>query len=319
MAVGASIAAEEPDRPSSISPGISPALDSLVLRCLEKAPDARFPSVAALLEALTEVASLDSSVQDGTKWSVAPQRTPAMQESSVRPVVHSPRARESEDSLAGSAMGIARTSRRRRAMVLFVVGLLGWVPSLILGTQWVLRRVAESRGPQPVKLDPTTWYKAGGNPGFYTWEKDDRVLDDGAPTMRLRHNEGASAGPNEWSEAGGYRQYRQVVDFRRRRIRLKADVKTESATTGASLWLRVDDRLDAAGMVALCNMMDPVDQRLKGTNDFRTLACVLDVPEDTIGLGYGLILTGPGTAWIGTPTLEAVSQEVPVSPHLPAE
>jgi serine/threonine-protein kinase len=39
-----------PPRPSAVAP-VSPALDAVVLRCLEKDPARRFPDVAALLEA----------------------------------------------------------------------------------------------------------------------------------------------------------------------------------------------------------------------------------------------------------------------------
>ncbi len=43
---------ETPPRPSKLAPGLSPELDALVMRCLEKSADDRFPNVEALRSAL---------------------------------------------------------------------------------------------------------------------------------------------------------------------------------------------------------------------------------------------------------------------------
>ncbi len=60
-----------PPRPSLIAP-VSPAVDAIVLRCMEKNPERRFPSVMAFLEAFRETAGkaaivrTDSAAQEGS-------------------------------------------------------------------------------------------------------------------------------------------------------------------------------------------------------------------------------------------------------------
>jgi serine/threonine protein kinase len=63
-----------PPRPSTVAPDVPPELENVVLRCLAKAPDDRFPDADAL-----SVALADCSV--GAGWS--PKRTP------IRPAARS--------------------------------------------------------------------------------------------------------------------------------------------------------------------------------------------------------------------------------------
>jgi hypothetical protein len=160
-----------------------------------------------------------------------------------------------------------------------------------------------------VALDPSTWHRTGMDPTAYRWSRDESVVHAGGPTMRFEQVPGR-ASIDSWAgtiasvPADGYRGLR---------VRFRADVRTENAPVGASLWLRLDDA--PSHSTEICNMINPVDGRLKGTNDFTTIACVLDVPQSTKTLVFGLLLTGPGVAWIGPATLEPVSLSVPESPH----
>jgi hypothetical protein len=49
---------DEPPPPSKFVPGLAPAIDQLVLRCLAKSPDDRYATMMALGDALSEVASV---------------------------------------------------------------------------------------------------------------------------------------------------------------------------------------------------------------------------------------------------------------------
>jgi hypothetical protein len=84
------------------------------------------------------------------------------------------------------------------------------------------------------------------------------------------------------------------------------------------LWLRVDGARvthDDLTTRALCNMQRTTDTRLKGTNPFTKLSCVLDVVPDAERLAFGAGLGGSGRAWFGPATLDVVGEDVPVSPH----
>jgi hypothetical protein len=52
---------------------------------------------------------------------------------------------------------------------------------------------------------------------------------------------------------------------------------------------------------------------LKGTRDWQRYAVVLDVPEASAALDYGLLLSGGGQVWLAGRRSETVGQEVPVT------
>src|SRR5262249_28088932 len=96
----------------------------------------------------------------------------------------------------------------------------------------------------------------------------------------------------------------------RKRVRMRADIKTENAPIGAWLWFRIEDV--AAAVLKVCNM-SRVDLRVKGTNDFATYSCVLDIPDSTDIFAYGFGLSVPGKAWIANVVFESVGLEIPES------
>jgi serine/threonine-protein kinase len=66
-----------PQRPSSIAPSVSPALDAVVMRALEKDPGRRFQSAEAFIAAL-EAAGRDPSAEGGGTAAFAPLPPPAV-------------------------------------------------------------------------------------------------------------------------------------------------------------------------------------------------------------------------------------------------
>src|SRR5579864_2377987 len=74
--------------------------------------------------------------------------------------------------------------------------------------------------------------------------------------------------------------------YRGKRVRLSAFLKTINVTGGARLWMRIDSEKGILGR-------DPMNDRaLKGTNNWSKLEIVLDVPEDSAGVIFGLRLNG---------------------------
>jgi hypothetical protein len=165
--------------------------------------------------------------------------------------------------------------------------------------------------------DPTGWFKAGANPADYVLtQKDTSVLRDGKPTVRLESmfTAGVDAGVFDapWAIARTTKDTPAVM-YRGKRVRMRADLKVEGASVGAWLWFRID----AVNQMPLknCNMINPIDRRVKGTSDFQTYSCVLDVPDNTETFAHGFGLSGPGKAWIANVVFEAVGPEIPESPH----
>jgi hypothetical protein len=178
--------------------------------------------------------------------------------------------------------------------------------------------VAKTAPPSPhddvavlLESDPSTWVKTGERPELYTWSTDPNVLDHGRPTMRFERAARPESTGDAWAATVASVSGHGFVG---RRIRFTANVRTDGATDGANVWLR----LDHEGQRTLCNLQSPTDLRLKGTHDFTPLTCVLDVPSGTSNIAFGLGLAGPGRAWIGPATIDEVGRSVAETPHSPA-
>ncbi len=86
---------------------------------------------------------------------------------------------------------------------------------------------------------------------------------------------------------------------RGKRLRFSGDIKTELAQGFAGLWCRVDgpDRT----MLAFDNMED---RGPRGTRDWERYALEVFVPEEAVGIYFGMIMPGRGLAWFDTLAVE---------------
>jgi hypothetical protein len=104
---------------------------------------------------------------------------------------------------------------------------------------------------------------------------------------------------------------------RGRRVRLTATVRTEGATARADFWARAqakDSPADGHGLGGEWRSL-PVN------SDWIDDTIVLDVPEETASLQYGVGVAGPGRVWLDHVRMEVVGPEVPLtspSNHPPA-
>jgi hypothetical protein len=182
----------------------------------------------------------------------------------------------------------------------------------------------DAKAPLPALLftsSPTTWPLSGHNAGDYLYAPDPNVVVDGAPTARFEQNaadfpdggvdlDGSVTSDTAWAPASTANP--NIGTYIGMRVRMRAKIRTENVTVGAGIWFRIDA---AASIAALCNMTNPVDTRIKGTQNFTEADCVLDVPSNATAFVFGAILAGPGTAWFGLATFEQVGTDVPVSPR----
>jgi serine/threonine-protein kinase len=85
-AVYAAVVAEEPVRLSAKAPDAPAALEAVVLRCLEKDPSKRWPSVDALAAALTQVLRGDVAVVAANSETVPPKQITTARRAPVRAI-----------------------------------------------------------------------------------------------------------------------------------------------------------------------------------------------------------------------------------------
>ena len=79
VAVAMKQVSQMPQRPSSINPQVSPALDAVVMRALEKDPGQRFQSADAF------IAALDAALEEAGRPGAAPRPSPRCPRSSPPP------------------------------------------------------------------------------------------------------------------------------------------------------------------------------------------------------------------------------------------
>jgi len=95
--------------------------------------------------------------------------------------------------------------------------------------------------------------------------------------------------------------------YRGKRVRLSGFLKTANVTGRARLWMRIDSEKGILGQDAMN------DRALKGTNNWSKLEIVLDVPDDSAGIIFGLRLNGAGQVWMDDLRWETVESAVPIS------
>ena len=89
---------------------------------------------------------------------------------------------------------------------------------------------------------------------------------------------------------------------------MSAYVKTENVTDWVGLWMRIDG--PDKTMLRFDNMQN---RPINGTTDWEKYDIVLDVPKNSIGLFYGILMKGKGQAWMDGLKLELVSKEFQVT------
>ena len=164
--------------------------------------------------------------------------------------------------------------------------------------------------PQPLILENAPSARDVGEPGW--------VLSGGAHDLYAVRRDGTSGWVLEpvRDTFGRYATWMRVADadeYRGKRVRITAPVKTKGATRRVDVWARVqakDSPGDGRGLGGDW-------QQLASDSDWATRTLVLDVPAEGAFLEYGVGVAGPGTVSIGKATVEVVGTDVPLTgtPH----
>jgi len=96
--------------------------------------------------------------------------------------------------------------------------------------------------------------------------------------------------------------------FRGRRLRLSAFVRTADVEHWAALWMRVDGPNEDT--LAFDNMQD---RPILGTKDWRQYRVVLDVPENSEIIAFGVLLGGGGRVWLDDVSFDVVDTDTPTT------
>ena len=152
-------------------------------------------------------------------------------------------------------------------------------------------------------VEPMHWRLTGSNAADYVSGLDLNVTLGNKPAVYLKSKVSQIKG------FGALSANVQAAQYRGKRMRFRAALKTQSARRWAGLWMRVDH---VAGQAPL-GFDNMSDRPIFGTSDWQIYDVVLDVPEDANTIVFGTLLVGTGELWISDVKLGVVGPEVPVT------
>ncbi|MEN9567375.1 MAG: hypothetical protein RLZZ69_2571 [Cyanobacteriota bacterium] len=157
-----------------------------------------------------------------------------------------------------------------------------------------------------VKDKPTNpapgWFARGNNPKDYDIGSDRQVPYTGKASGYIKNRAKKPEG------FGTLMQSFSGKPYLNERIKLSAYIKSENVEDKAWLWLRVDG--SCRRMLSFDNMHN---RPINGTNDWQCYEVVLDVPQATVNIAFGVGLSGKGHVWVDKFQFEKVSLEVPTT------
>ena len=140
------------------------------------------------------------------------------------------------------------------------------------------------------------WFPAGSHPQDY-YMGGDPMVSQGA--------ENSGYIKSKVSEIDGFGTWMTQIKadtYLGKEIRLSAFVKTKDVDTWVGLWMRVD------GNETTLSFDNMEDRPITGTSDWRKYEIVLDVPEGSSSIYYGILLAGTGEAWVSGMQVELAAR-----------
>ena len=142
------------------------------------------------------------------------------------------------------------------------------------------------------------WFLAGSHSKDYISGIDAAVTHKERKAAHLRC---------QVDEPGGFGTLMQSFkadQYRNKRMRFSATVKSESVTEWAGLWMRIDD--DDGKLLKFDNMED---RSIKGDTDWQGYQVVLDIPLGGSSVHFGILLSGKGQVWLSDVRFEEAPNE----------
>jgi hypothetical protein len=149
---------------------------------------------------------------------------------------------------------------------------------------------------------PTGWFPAGSNPSEYEMGVDNSVFQNGQACAYIK-----SKSPKE-NQFGTLMQTISAEYYLGKRLMLSGYIKSEDVNGWSGMWMRIDG--ESNQQLGFDNMRD---RAIKGTTDWKKYEIVLDIPENSTTINYGVLLGGDGEVWFDNFELKEVDKNVPVT------
>lgn len=134
------------------------------------------------------------------------------------------------------------------------------------------------------------------------------VVELSGPDSRALLIASASSADEEFAAVG---QAIDAAPYRGARIRLTGLMKTQDATEGAGLWMRIDGPAEATPRVQAFDNM--ANRAVTGNSRWARYDVVLDVSDAAQTITFGALLRGSGKVWVDEMSLEAAGDDTEVT------
>lgn len=147
------------------------------------------------------------------------------------------------------------------------------------------------------------WYLSGSHPHNYKLGIDREIFNKGKGSGFLK-----SVSVQSQGEFATMMQQFKADKFVGKRIKLSGFLKAKGIDEFCGLWMRVDNALQ--DVLQFDNMGDrPIVQDM----DWKHYHIVLDVPENSAVISFGVLLSGKGQVWIDELKFEEVDKSTPTT------
>ena len=147
------------------------------------------------------------------------------------------------------------------------------------------------------------WFLSGSHPLHYEMRTDTKVVHQGNCSGYLKAVTAQNA-----DEFATVMQQFKAEKFLGKRVKLSAYIKTEKVDHFAGMWMRIDH--STGDVLQFDNMSN---RPITGDTNWNMYAIVLDVPDNSSVISFGVLLSGAGHVWMDGFKFEEVSETVPTT------
>lgn len=165
-----------------------------------------------------------------------------------------------------------------------------------------LTNLKEETGMKPQE-EIKGWFLSGSHPFNYTIGLDRKTFHKGRSSGFIK-----SATVEAGDEFATMMQQFKADKYVGKRIRLSGFLKTAGVSVFCGFWMRIDNSL--GDIVQFDNMSN---RPITGDTEWNHYAVVLDVPDNSTIISFGVLLSGRGQVWVDELRFEEVDDSIPTT------
>jgi len=143
---------------------------------------------------------------------------------------------------------------------------------------------------------PKDWFKAGSNPDNYNIGIDKSKVQSGRKSGFLMSDYATA------DQFGTLMQSCKANEYIGNRIKMSGFIRSEIVNGWSGMWLRIDSAHNPTAKY-FDNM---INRPIKGNTDWAKYEIIMDVPENSYSMNFGILLAGSGKVWFDDVKFEII-------------